>query len=85
MEKDSTYVNLEGRPQINRKVGSSPGCSREDWQILRALSEEIGCTLPYDDVHQLRSRISLLAPHTLKLNSVEDNTVNPVFFRPENY
>jgi len=46
MEKDATYVNLEGRPQICRKVGTSPGNSREDWQILRAISEELGCTLP---------------------------------------
>jgi NADH dehydrogenase/NADH:ubiquinone oxidoreductase subunit G len=46
MEKDATYVNLEGRPQINRKVGSSPGIAREDWKIMRALSEELGCTLP---------------------------------------
>lgn len=83
MEKDATFINLEGRPQINRKVGTSPGIAREDWKILRALSEELGCTLPYDDLHQLRARASLLAPHTLKLDSVEDTTLNPAFFRPK--
>jgi len=36
-------------------------------------------------LHQLRARASLLAPHTLKLDSVEDTTLNPAFFRPEGY
>lgn len=59
-----------------RSVVPPPGCGREDWKILRALSEELGCTLPYDDVHMLRSRISILAPHTLKLDHIEHQNLN---------
>lgn len=45
--------------------------AREDWQILRALSEEAGQTLPYDNVEELRYRIAELAPHLLKYDYIE--------------
>ena len=38
-EKSATYVNTEGRPQIADRAGFPPGEAREDWAILRALSE----------------------------------------------
>lgn len=40
-EKDGTYVNTEGRAQKAQFVVAPPGKGREDWQILRALSEVI--------------------------------------------
>ena len=39
-EKNGTYVNLEGRVQLGRLAVFPPGEAREDWTILRALSEE---------------------------------------------
>ena len=56
-EKDGTYVNTEGRPQFGRKAVSPPGQAREDWKIIRALSEELGATLPYNTLLELRDRI----------------------------
>lgn len=56
-EKDGIYVNTEGRPQLGRKAVSPPGDAREDWKILRALSEELGKTLPYNTLAELRERI----------------------------
>ncbi|GLB45890.1 putative complex I 75 kDa subunit family protein [Lyophyllum shimeji] len=41
-EKDMTWVNTEGRPQLGRAAVLSPGASREDWKIIRALSEVVG-------------------------------------------
>ena len=38
-EKDATYVNTEGRAQQTRLAVSPPGMAREDWKIIRALSE----------------------------------------------
>jgi NADH-quinone oxidoreductase subunit G len=56
-EKPGIYVNTEGRVQIGRRAGYPPGDAREDWAILRALSERLGKTLPYDTLHQVRSRL----------------------------
>ena len=53
-EKDATYVNMEGRPQRAKKAVSAPGEAKEDWKILRALSDILDQTLPYDNIHGLR-------------------------------
>ena len=56
-EKNATYVNTEGRVQQARLAVSPPGDAREDWTVLRALSETLGRPLPYDDPAQLRRRL----------------------------
>jgi len=61
-EKDGTYVNTEGRAQLGRRAVFPPGVAREDWKILRALSEVLGHKLPYDAIGQLRQRLALVAP-----------------------
>ncbi|XP_077955963.1 NADH-ubiquinone oxidoreductase 75 kDa subunit, mitochondrial isoform X1 [Gasterosteus aculeatus] len=38
-EKNGTYVNTEGRSQHTRVAVTPPGMAREDWKIIRALSE----------------------------------------------
>jgi NADH-quinone oxidoreductase subunit G len=56
-EKPGTYVNTEGRVQLGRRASFPPGEAREDWAILRALSERLGKTLPYDSMDQVRARL----------------------------
>ena len=41
-EKQATYANTEGRSQQTLNAVSPPGMAREDWKILRALSEVVG-------------------------------------------
>jgi NADH-quinone oxidoreductase subunit G len=48
-EKDGIYVNFEGRVQRTKRAVFPPGDAKEDWTILRALSEVAGKKLPYDD------------------------------------
>lgn len=38
-EKAVTYVNMEGRVQRTKEAVPMPGDAREDWKILRAISE----------------------------------------------
>ncbi|WP_448187898.1 NADH-quinone oxidoreductase subunit NuoG [Azospirillum sp. sgz301742] len=61
-EKNAIYVNTEGRPQLARLATFPPGEAREDWKILRALSEQLGHTLPYDSLTQLRRRLAEVNP-----------------------
>jgi NADH-quinone oxidoreductase subunit G len=61
-EKDGTYVNTEGRAQHGRRAIFPPGDAREDWTILRALSDVLGCTLAYDNLDQLRARMADASP-----------------------
>jgi NADH-quinone oxidoreductase subunit G len=61
-EKDGTYVNLEGRAQRGRRAVLPPGDAREDWAILRALSERVGKTLPYNSLGEVRAKLAQVAP-----------------------
>jgi NADH-quinone oxidoreductase subunit G len=70
-EKDATYVNTEGRPQHGCRAGFPPGSAREDWKILRALSQRLGRTLPYNTIDQVRARMSRINPVFAKIGVVE--------------
>ncbi|KKY23687.1 putative nadh-ubiquinone oxidoreductase 78 kda subunit [Phaeomoniella chlamydospora] len=61
-EKHGTYVNTEGRVQVGRAATSLPGAARDDWKIIRAVSEYLGQPLPYDDVEALRDRMEEISP-----------------------
>jgi len=56
-EKHGTYVNTEGRVQWSERAVFAPGDAREDWAILRAVSELAGKKLPFDSYDQLRARM----------------------------
>ena len=43
--------------QLGRLAGFPPGDAREDWTILRALSEAFGKPLPYNNLGELRQRL----------------------------
>jgi len=62
-EKSGLYVNTEGRPQIANRASFPPGDAREDWAILRALSEIVGQKLDYDSLDELRAKIYAVSPH----------------------
>ena len=49
-EKSGIYVNTEGRVQMAGRASFPPGDAREDWAILRALSDVLGHKLPYDSL-----------------------------------
>ncbi|KII67334.1 NADH-ubiquinone oxidoreductase 75 kDa subunit, mitochondrial [Thelohanellus kitauei] len=62
-EKDGTYVNTEGRAQQSCRCITSPGEAREDWKIIKAISDVMGKPLNYSTIRDLRSRMCEIAPH----------------------
>jgi NADH-quinone oxidoreductase subunit G len=56
-EKNGLYVNTEGRVQRGERAVFPKGEAKEDWSILRALSELLGAKLPYDSLDQLRAKL----------------------------
>ncbi|KAI8903387.1 hypothetical protein EDD86DRAFT_252232 [Gorgonomyces haynaldii] len=65
-EKTATFVNTEGRTQTTRAAVQPPAGAREDWKIIRALSEVVGQPLAYDDVYELRHRMGQISPLLVK-------------------
>lgn len=61
-EKAGTYVNTEGRVQRSDRAVFPPGDAREDWAILRALSDVLGHRLPFDSFDALRAAMAAEVP-----------------------
>ncbi|XP_043931795.1 NADH-ubiquinone oxidoreductase 75 kDa subunit, mitochondrial [Protopterus annectens] len=71
-EKNATYVNTEGRAQQCQAAVTPPGMAREDWIIIRAISELAGVCLPYDNLDQIRNRLEEVSPNLVRYNDVEE-------------
>ncbi|CAN1246447.1 NADH dehydrogenase [ubiquinone] iron-sulfur protein 1, mitochondrial [Linum grandiflorum] len=76
-EKEGTYENTEGCSQQTLPAVPTVGDARDDWKIIRGLSEIAGARLPYDTVSGLRSRIRTVAPNLLSLDEREPATFGP--------
>ena len=72
-EENGLFVNTEGRPQLAMRAGFAPGEAKENWAILRALSAELGATLPYDSLAQLRQAMVAAHPHLAGVDQVAKN------------
>jgi NADH-quinone oxidoreductase subunit G len=69
-EKSGLYVNTEGRVQVSERASFPPGDAREDWAIMRALSDLLGQRLPYDSLAQLRRALFKVHPHLAHLDRI---------------
>ncbi len=69
-EKSGIYVNTEGRVQMAARAGFPPGDAREDWAILRALSDVLGQKLPFDSLNQLRAALFKPYPHLARVDQI---------------
>ncbi|MFD0917478.1 NADH-quinone oxidoreductase subunit NuoG [Pseudahrensia aquimaris] len=77
-EKSGTWVNTEGRVQMGARAGFAPGEAREDWAILRALSDALGHKLPFDSLAQLRAALYEAYPHFAEIDDVAESDLSGV-------
>jgi NADH-quinone oxidoreductase subunit G len=77
-EKDAIYVNTEGRPQEAHRCVFPPGEAKEDWKIIRALSDILGHALPYDTLDAVRGRMAEIASHLIAFDQVKPTAWKPV-------
>jgi NADH-quinone oxidoreductase subunit G len=69
-EKSAIYVNTEGRVQMATRASFPPGDAREDWAILRALSDVLKHRLPYDSLAALRQALFKAHPHMMRIGQI---------------
>jgi NADH-quinone oxidoreductase subunit G len=77
-EKSGTYVNTEGRVQMASRAGFAPGDAKEDWAILRALSDVLGHKLPFDSLPQLRAHLYAAHPHFAAIDEIAVGVVSGI-------
>ena len=69
-EKPGLYVNTEGRVQQSDRAVFPPGEAREDWAILRALSDQLGARLPFDSYRALKASLQQTVPHMARVEQI---------------
>ncbi|MBD3786266.1 MAG: NADH-quinone oxidoreductase subunit G [Sphingomonadales bacterium] len=77
-EENGLFVNTEGRPQLAFRAAFPPGEAKENWAVLRALSAELGATLPWDSLAALRRAMVTAVPHLAQVDQVIDNGWTPL-------
>ncbi len=77
-EKNATYVNTEGRVQMAERAVFPPGDAREDWTIIRALSEPLGAKLPFDSLGELRAKLYAEYPHFAATDAIAPGNISDV-------
>lgn len=77
-EKSGIFVNTEGRAQMASRAAFPPGEAREDWAIIRALSDVLGKKLPFDSLQALRQAVFKAHPHLMRLDQIEAGTADAV-------
>jgi len=77
-EKSATYVNTEGRAQMAPRAVFPPGDAREDWTIIRALSERLNNKLPFDTLPQLRTKLYADYPHMAAANEIAPGRISDI-------
>ncbi len=65
----------EGRVQMANRAAFAPGDAREDWAILRALSDVLGQRLPFDSLSALRQKLYAEHPHFAALDTIAQSDV----------
>ncbi len=80
-EKNGTYVNTEGRVQLGERAVFPPGDAREDWTIIRALSEHLGVKLPFDSLRDLRTALYQSYPHLAVSDVIQPASFSQAFAR----
>lgn len=69
-EQDSIFVNLEGRPQLAKRAVFPPGQAKEDWAIIRAISEGVRQPLPFNTLLELRQKLFSQVPHLAQIDVI---------------
>ena len=64
-------VTPEGRVPLANRAAFAPGDAREDWAILRALSDVLGHRLPFDSLNALRAKLYAAYPHFAAVERVQ--------------
>ena len=77
-EENAIFVNTEGRPQMALRAAFAPGDAKENWAIIRALSAELGETLPYNSLSALREAMFAKVKHLADLGVVPENKIKSI-------
>jgi NADH-quinone oxidoreductase subunit G len=82
VEKDATYVNVDGRLQASARAMAAPGEAQEDWKILTDVGLALGAAIAYPGSAEIRSEVaSAMAGNATYANLATISFARPVSAR----
>ena len=69
-EKNSTYINVEGRPQEAFRCHNPIGDSKEEWSILKKISDLMGYKNDFNTFNDVRSELLKEFKFNFELNTI---------------
>ena len=73
-EQDGIYMNMEGRTQRARRAIFPPGEARENWKIIRAVSDAANISINYNDIAELRDALGESYPTLTDYDQITPTT-----------
>ena len=77
-EEPGIFINLEGRSQMASRATFPVGMARENWAIVRALSNYVGHPLPFNNIEELHGQIGQEYSHLLEFDELRDYVLEPI-------
>ena len=77
-EKSALYVNTEGRVQQTCAAVPPPGDAKEDWKVIRALSDVLQTPLSFNIIDQLHAQLYDQYPHFQQQDSITPCHLLPI-------
>ncbi len=72
-EKNATYVNLEGRPQVTNAATRKPGQAKDDWVIIRDLAKKLDIELEMPRLAEVRNKMAKESPVFANIDNIIAN------------
>jgi NADH-quinone oxidoreductase subunit G len=69
-EKNGIFMNIEGRPQEAKKCHNPIGEAKEEWKILKELSNQLSLNFEINTFDELRAELSNNYPNLVNLNEI---------------
>ena len=69
-EKNGLFINIEGRPQEAKKCHNPIGEAKEEWKILKELSNQLSFEFEINTFDELRRDLSTIYPHLVNQHNV---------------
>ncbi len=76
VEKNGSFINLEGRVQKSYKASYPPGSAKDDWEIFLSIAESNNIDLGFKDFDELRNKMVSEHPSLGEYNKVPDINFN---------
>ncbi|KJW01926.1 NADH dehydrogenase (quinone), G subunit [Orientia tsutsugamushi str. Sido] len=77
-EKNAIYVNFEGKAQYARQAVAKVGSAKDDWLIIKNISDKVKSKFYFKDLDDLRSQAAKVAKSLRNIGNIQKSRVKKI-------